>query len=164
MVFRIPLHHFVLLVLLGTLPAVGWSQVSIPGEDTNPMDEILSQSGFAKPYEYERQAYGYDPEGVEYHENQSEDFQVIFISSAPFAAGASFLLTGLFSLATTGNFQVGGNYFLPFLGLTLTGTTTIACVSVLTNKYPPPGTITFVDGSAAHRPLAFNVPLITARF
>ncbi len=159
---RVPLYCVLFLALLWACPLAGWAQLSIPDEHSSEY-ETLNQGGFARPYEYERQAYGYDPEGVEYHENQSEDFQVIFITSAPFAAGASFLLTGMVSLATTGNFQVGGNYFLPFLGLTLTGTTTIACVSVLTNKYPPPGT-TYVDGSGAPRPLAFNVPLITAKF
>lgn len=142
----------------------GWGQLSIPDETTSPMDEILSHGGFAKPYEYERQAYGYDPEGVEYHENQPEDFQVIFITSAPFVAGASFLLTGMTSLAMNGNFQVGGNYFLPFLGLTLAGTTTIACVSVLSNPYPPPGTTTYVENIQTERSLAFNLPLFTARF
>jgi hypothetical protein len=159
------LRFFILwLALSGALPVSVWAQLSIPAQDTNPMDEVLGQSGFAKPYEYERQAYGYDPEGVEYHENQSEDFQVIFITSAPFAAGASFLVTGMVSLATSGSFQVGGNYFLPFLGLTLAGTTTVACVSVLTNPYPPPGSTTIVDGHSGQRILAFNVPLITAKF
>jgi len=149
--------------LVGACPLASWAQLSIPDEKSS-LDEALSQGGFAKPYEYERQAYGYDPEGVDYHENQSEDFQVIFITSAPFAAGASFLVTGMVSLASTGSFQVGGDYFLPFLGLTLAGTTTIACVSVLTNKYPPPGTTTYVETSPAPRNLAFNVPLVTARF
>lgn len=152
-----------LLTFLGTCPVTAWAQLSIPDEKSS-LDEALSQGGFAKPYEYERQAYGYDPEGVEYHENQSEDFQVIFITSAPFAAGASFLVTGMVSLATTGNFQVGGDYFLPFLGLTFAGTTTIACVSVLTNKYPPPGTTTYVEDSPHPRSVVFNVPLVTAQF
>ena len=160
---RVTIPFFLLLALLGACPVAGWAQLSIPDEKSS-LDEALSQGGFAKPYEYERQAYGYDPEGVEYHENQSEDFQVIFITSAPFAAGASFLITGMVSLATTGNFGVGGDYFMPFLGLTLTGTTTIACVSVLTNKYPPPGSSTYVDGSKPSRSFAFNVPLVTAKF
>lgn len=151
------------LALLGAFPAASWAQLSIP-DDKSSLDETLSQGGFAKPYEYERQAYGYDPEGVDYHENQSEDFQVIFITSAPFAAGASFLVTGMVSLATTGSFQVGGNYFLPFLGLTLGATTTIACVSVLTNKYPPPGTTTFVETAPAPQHFAFDIPLVTAKF
>lgn len=159
--FSRPAFFLIILAFLG--PVTAWAQLSIPDEKSS-LDEALSQGGFAKPYEYERQAYGYDPEGVEYHENQSEDFQVIFITSAPFAAGASFLVTGMVSLATTGNFQVGGDYFLPFLGLTFAGTTTIACVSVLTNKYPPPGSTTYVEGSKAPRSVAFNIPLVTARF
>ena len=156
-------RFLLLLVFLGVCPVTAWAQLSIPDEKSS-LDEALSQGGFAKPYEYERQAYGYDPEGVEYHENQSEDFQVIFITSAPFAAGASFLVTGMVSLASNGSFQVGGDYFLPFLGLTLAGTTTIACVSVLTNKYPPPGTSTYVEGFSAPRSVAFNLPLVTAKF
>ncbi len=161
--FQRVFHLSLLLALFGVCPALSWAQLSIPDQKSS-LDEALSQGGFAKPYEYERQAYGYDPEGVDYHENQSEDFQVIFITSAPFAAGASFLVTGMVSLASTGNFQVGGDYFLPFLGLTLAGTTTIACVSVLTNKYPPPGTTTYVETSPTPRHLAFDVPLVTARF
>ena len=158
------LKSFYLVLLLAATPMTGWAQLSIPDDHTTPMDEILSHGDYGKPYEYERQAYGYDPEGVEYHENQPEDFQVIFITSAPFAAGASFLVTGMTSLAMTGNFQVGGDYFLPFLGLTLAGTTTIACVSVLSNPYPPPGTTTYVDRPGINRSMAFHLPVLTARF
>src|SRR5665213_2826989 len=64
-------------------------------------EEILDQNAFVKPYEYERQALGYDPDGIIYRENQPEDFQVVFITSLPFAALASFTLTGLISLAYT---------------------------------------------------------------
>jgi hypothetical protein len=143
-------------------------------------DEMIQTGGFAKPYEYERQAYGYDPEGVEYHENQPEDFQIIFITSLPFTALASFCLTGLTSLALNHSFSVGGNYFIPFVAATALGSTTIACVSVLTNKYPPPGSDTYSqnsqtelalsmsytlgNASPALRPVAFNLPLITAKF
>src|SRR6185369_1556716 len=72
-------------------------------------------TGIAKPYAYERQAYGYDPEGIDYKENQPEDFHVIFITSAPFSALASFGLTGLVSLVARHSFSVDGDYFLPFL-------------------------------------------------
>src|SRR5665213_2314068 len=64
-------------------------------------EEISDQNAFVKPYEYERQALGYDPDGIIYRENQPEDFQVVFITSLPFAALASFGLTGLTSLAYT---------------------------------------------------------------
>lgn len=159
------LHRFapLVIVILGLLPSFGMAQLSIPDESST-LDQAIGQSGFAKPYEYERQAYGYDPEGIEYKENQGEDFQVIFFSSAPFAAGASFLLTGVVSLINTGSFGVGGDYFWPFLGLAFAGTTTISCVSVLTNKYPPPGTTTYVQNQAAPQAFAFRVPLLTAKF
>ena len=158
--YRIPC--FLFLALLALFPTAAGAQMFIPDENTSPLDETFSQGGFAKPYEYERKAYGYDPEGVTYHENQPEDFQVIFITSLPFTAGASFLLTGLASTAFTGNFQVGGDYFLPFLGLTVLGASTVACVSVLTNKYPPPGA--YADDSNRPRRLALEVPLVTAKF
>lgn len=160
------LRAFILLFIavLAFSPSPGFAQLAIPAEGTNPLDETLGQGGFAKPYEYERQAYGYDPEGLEYKENQLEDFQVIFFSSAPFAAGASFLLTSAASLAMTGHFQVGGGYFWPFIGLAFVGTTTISCVSVLTNPYPPPGTTTYVQNPAASREVVFQLPLLTASF
>lgn len=151
-------------LFLSVHPTRGWAQLALPADNSSIYDDTEINGGFAKPYTYERKAYGYDPEGVDYHESQSEDFQVIFISSMPFTAGASFLLTGLTSLALDGNFQVGGDYFLPFLGGTFVGATTIACVSVLTNPYPPPGAITYLGGPAPSRSFVFSVPLITAKF
>ncbi len=162
MILRLCIPLFAAILVLS--PSAGWAQLAIPAEGTNPLDETLGQGGFAKPYEYERQAYGYDPEGIEYKENQLEDFQVIFFSSAPFAAGASYLVTAAASLAMTGNFQVGGGYFWAFVGLAFAGTTTISCVSVLTNPYPPPGTTTYVQNPAASREVAFQMPLLTAQF
>src|SRR5208282_762487 len=95
------------LSLIWTLAGAGFSPVwaddqqDLPTSSSdNEVDVMTIQGGFAKPYEYERQAYGYDPDGIDYHENQSEDFQVVFITSAPFTAGASFLLTSLASLVT----------------------------------------------------------------
>ena len=136
--------------------------MSIPDDSTST--DSSSNGGFAKPFEYERQAYGYDPEGVEYKENQAEDFQVIFISSLPFTALASFGITGLVSLAAQGNFAVGGNYFLPFLAGAAVGSTTIACVSVLTNKYPPPDSATYVEKGQGPQALAFKIPVVTLKF
>jgi hypothetical protein len=117
-----------------------------------------------KPYEYEREALGYDPDGIIYRENKAEDFQVVFITSLPFAALVSFGLTGLTSVIATGQFSVGGDYFWPFIGLTLAGSTTAACVSVLTNPYPPPETNSIVELPGARSSLAFSVPFMTARF
>jgi len=133
--------------------------MSIPPNDANPEPPQLT--GFEKPFEYERQAYGYDPEGVDYKENQSEDFQVIFITSLPFTALASYGLTGLTSLATRGTFDVNGDYFLPFLLGTGLGATTIACVSVLTNPYPPPAAW---DPHPGPDRLALQMPVATFRF
>lgn len=157
-----------ILALVLACPSLSRAQVwdqstAKPMVSDGDMEEETSTTGFAKPYEYERQAYGYDPEGVEYKENQAEDFQVIFITSMPFSALASFGLTGLVSMAANGKFQVGGDYFLPFLGGILIGSTTVACVSVLTNKYPPPSSTTYVESAPLH-PLAFQLPLLTARF
>jgi hypothetical protein len=127
-------------------------------------EEISDQNAFVKPYEYERQALGYDPDGIIYRENQPEDFQVVFITSLPFAALASFTLTGLTSLVLEGQFSVGGNFFLPFLGGMAVGATTVACISVLSNPYPPPDTNSIVELPNAQRSLAFLLPLMTARF
>jgi hypothetical protein len=127
-------------------------------------EELSDQNAFVKPYEYERQALGYDPDGIIYRENQPEDFQVIFITSLPFVTLASFGLTGLTSLVLEGRFSVGGNFFLPFLGGMALGATTVACVSVLSNSYPPPETNSIVELPNAQRSLAFSVPLMTAHF
>ncbi|HXL73043.1 MAG TPA: hypothetical protein VN963_05390 [bacterium] len=127
-------------------------------------EELSDQNAFVKPYEYERQALGYDPDGIIYRENQPEDFQVVFITSLPFAALASFGLTGLTSMIVQGQFSVGGSFFLPFLGGMAIGATTVACVSVLSNPYPPPDTNSIVELPNAQRSLAFLLPLMTARF
>lgn len=126
-------------------------------------DDPNEVGGYAKPYEYERQANGYDPEGFEYKENQIEDFQVVFITSTPFTAFASFGIYATFSLATQGAFIVGDN-FVPFVITALAGSTVIACVSVLSNDYPPPNTNSFVDVPNQGKKLAFEVPLVTAKF
>ncbi len=153
-----------LIALMAFRPSAGLAQLSIPDDSSNLSDNAEISGGFAKPYEYERQAYGYDPEGVEYKENQAEDFQVIFITSLPFTTLASFGITGLVSLATRGNFGVGGDYFLPFVVAAGLGSTTIACVSVLTNKYPPPSSSTYVENLSHPQFLAFNVPIVTMKF
>src|SRR5258708_2490575 len=129
----------VLLFLFIFLAVPNFSKVEAQTYSSTPSADVDNEAvtgGFDKPYEYERQAYGYDPEGVQYKENQAEDFQVVFISSLPFTAGASFLITSVISLVTVNNFGVGGDFFLPFLGGAFVSSTTIACVSTLTNKYP----------------------------
>lgn len=148
-----------LSALLMAWPSLAFAQMSIPPDDANP--NLPQLTGFEKPYEYERQANGYDPEGVEYKENQSEDFQVVFITSLPFTALASYGLTGLASLATRGTFDVNGDYFLPFLIGTGVWSTTIACVSVLTNPYPAPSAW---DPHPGPDRLALRLPVATLRF
>jgi len=127
-------------------------------------EELSDQNSFVKPYEYERQALGYDPDGIIYRENQPEDFQVVFITSLPFVTLASYGLTGLTSLVTQGQFSVSGDFFLPFIGGVVVGATTVACISVLSNSYPPPETNSIVELPNSQRSLAFLVPLMTAHF
>lgn len=174
MVFRSLILVLIALSFLWVCPWTAYAN-EIDNLDPNPPskpmvagqpaeEEISDQSAFVKPYEYERQALGYDPDGIIYRENQPEDFQVVFITSLPFAALASFTLTGLTSLALEGQFSVGGNFFLPFLGGMAVGATTVACISVLSNPYPPPDTNSVVELPNAQRSLAFLLPLMTARF
>jgi hypothetical protein len=162
------LNLFLILAFIGTGSSPVWAddQQDMPRASSDDELDVMSLSGgFAKPYQYERQAYGYDPDGIEYHENQSEDFQVIFITSAPFAAGASFLLTSLASLVTRNSFDVGGDYFWAFLGGTAVGATSIACISTLTNKYPPPpASSEYSQGPQLPPSVALKVPVLTAQF
>jgi len=164
MFLRVTFTFLLALSLLGFGLKPGWAQMTSQGVPASDEVESSNTTGVEKPYKYERQAYGYDPEGVEYKQNQIEDFQVVFISSAPFTALASFGLTGLASLAFTGNFGVGGDYFLPFLAGAFIGSTTIACVSVLTNKYPAPPPIS-LTASQPSLPLEMvRLNLISAQF
>jgi hypothetical protein len=164
-----------LLIGLSLLLAFPWT-VYADGIDLNPAnpkpmvadqpseEELSDQNSFVKPYEYERQALGYDPDGIIYRENQPEDFQVVFITSLPFVTLASFGLTGVTSLILNGQFSVGGNFFLPFLGGMAVGATAVACISVLSNSYPPPETNSIVELPNTQRSWAFSVPLMTAKF
>ncbi|MGH7738540.1 MAG: hypothetical protein ACREL1_00190 [bacterium] len=153
-----PLFLAIFLLFLST-PL--WAQSFIP---TPPPAKDTSNLGFAKPYEYERQAYGYDPDGVQYKENQAEDFQVIFITSAPFAALASMGLTGLASTLISGKFEISGPYFIPFLAGTVAGATTAACVSVLTNPYPAPDAQPVLSEAAKPERLVLAFPIVAAYF
>jgi hypothetical protein len=155
--------RYLLLVALSLLFVVPklHAQSFIP---TPPPVKDTSDLGFAKPYEYERQAYGYDPDGVQYKENQVEDFQVVFITSAPFAALASLGLTGLVSTLIEGKFDISGGYFIPFLAGTVVGATTVACVSVLSNPYPPPDEDPVLSSASGPRRFAFALPIVSAQF
>jgi hypothetical protein len=164
---------FITLTLLLVCPWLVYAQPMAldPNPPSKPMvagqpseEELSDQNGFVKPYEYEREALGYDPDGIIYRENQPEDFQVVFITSLPFVTLASFGLTGLTSMVTTGQFSVGGNFFLPFLGGVALGATAVASISVLSNPYPPPESNSIVELPGIRRSLAFSLPLMTARF
>ncbi len=151
---------FAALALLFAVPKLH-AQSFIP---TPPPVKDTADLGFTKPYEYERQAYGYDPDGVQYKENQAEDFQVVFITSAPFAALASLGLTGLASTLIEGKFDINGVYLIPFIAGTLAGSTAVACVSVLTNPYPPPDEEPVLSSASGPRRFALALPLVTAQF
>jgi hypothetical protein len=159
-----------ILFLLTTIWTYGattqhlWAQTSTQTPEVQTNDEGVTEEGFAKPYEYERQAYGYDPEGIEYKENQPEDFQVIFISAAPFAAAASYGLTGLASQLFRNSFSIDGDYLIPFLVGTVAGATTVACISVLDNKYPAPPPVSSNFQAPSLPPLAFNMTVLSTTF
>jgi hypothetical protein len=148
------------LLLISCAPAL-FAQSFIP---TPPPAKDTSKMGFERPYEYERQAYGYDPNGVQYKENQLEDFQVVFISSAPFAALASAGLTGLTSTCVEGKFDLNGPYLIAFIAGTVVGAGAMACISVLSNKYPAPDEDPVLSSSAKPRRLVFAWPILTAQF
>jgi hypothetical protein len=164
MIFRVLTLSCFLITLGFGAPSLAQTQPGPSSTNPDPAVDSTSPEGFAKPYTYERKAYGYDPEGVDYKENQVEDFQVVFITSTPFTAGASFLLTGFTSLLVRNSFEVSGDYFIPFIAGTLAGSTAIACVSTLSNPYPPPASQEYVRDPSPLPPLAFNLPVVSARF
>ena len=94
-------------------------------------------TGFERPYVGEREALGYDPEGIEYKQNRIEDFQVILISSAPFAALLSYGTAAVVSKISRGTFKVDGAYSKGFLYGTVGGAATVATLSVIGPKYDP---------------------------
>jgi hypothetical protein len=171
MILRFRTFFLLVLTFLLACPWAAYAGIDLNPANAKPMvadqpaeEELSDQNAFVKPYEYEREALGYDPDGVIYRENKAEDFQVVFITALPFAAVASFGLTGLTSVVATGQFAVGGDFFLPFLGGIVVGATTVACVSVLTNPYPPPESNSIVELPGVRRSLAFSLPLATVRF
>lgn len=156
---------FISILLILSLGAPSFA--AVPASTATPTadsDDNPPPPKFAKPYEYEREANGEDPDGIEYHENQAEDLQVVFVSALPFTAAASFGLTALASLAFRGRFAVDGDYWIPFIVGTFGGAATVAGVSVLTNKYPPPGQDNSAETISPMPPLAFRVNFLTAQF
>jgi hypothetical protein len=83
-----------LMAILLFLPVLSRAETS-----TDASDAIV----YEKPLAAEREANGYDPEGVEYKQNRLEDFQVVFVETAPFAFLLSYGLTALASYAINGS-------------------------------------------------------------
>ena len=158
-------RFFLSILIILSLGTPSFAAVPAPtATPTADSEDDQPPPKFAKPYEYEREAYGEDPEGIEYHENQAEDLQVVFVSALPFTAAASFGLTALASLVIRGRFTVDGDYLIPFIVGTFGGAAAVASVSVLTNKYPPPAQTDSAEMASPMPPLAFRADFLTAQF
>jgi len=147
-------HLFLALLLVPPL-----ARPVLAGDFAAPTPVPTPAEGFGNPYDLEKKAFGYDPRSGGRNADPAEDFQIIFITSAPFTALVSYGLTGLVSLATRDSFSVDGDYMIPFIAGTVAGSAVIASVSVLSNKYPPPSAALGPPGR-----LVLTVPLAEARF
>lgn len=135
----------VLTALLLAVPLPLLAQESSPAQE----------EGFALPYAAEREALGYDPEGVEYRRNTLEDFQVLFVSSTPFTALASFGLAALTSKVFRGEFSVTGDYrTAAFVGAGV-GSLAVAWYSLPRGPGGPPKTVSAME---------VRIPLLAANF
>jgi hypothetical protein len=128
---------FPTLILAAAL-AAGSALSYAAGDRDEAASEEAPVTGFEKPYAAEREAFGFDPEGVEYKQNRLEDFQVILLSSAPWAALFSFSVTSLVSKIDRGTFKMDKGYSKAFLYGTVAGAAAIATLSVAGPKYNPP--------------------------
>ncbi|GEM_PF-3022777 len=168
-----------LLVLIPLLPALAFPQgLSTPvygvptgpgsGPATSPTGSVPAASpavpaGFEKPAAEERIAYGFDPEGIEYRENKTEDFQIFFIESAPFAGALSYGGAALTSLAIRGTGKINKGYFIGFIVSTLVLSTLSATYSVSGKRYVKPAPQASLSESALP-PLAFEASLVQMTF
>jgi hypothetical protein len=91
---------------------------------------------YEKPAVAEREANGFDPEGTEYRQNRLEDFQVVFVETAPFAALLSYGLTTLVSYASRGKAKMDKNTLPFFIGGTVLMASGAAYYSVSGKAYP----------------------------
>jgi hypothetical protein len=139
-----------------------WAQFASDPVPTSTPQPSSSSSGYEKPAAAEREFFGYDPEGVEYRENRVEDFQVIFIETAPFAALLSFGTSALVSVISRGKVSVSGGYLVGATMGTVLLSGTVAYVSIKGKPYPPPDSLA-MDSPQPLR-LAFRVPLVQMRF
>jgi len=157
-------HRWILRLLIAVVLGVG-SVLPVLAEEKDPTSaEETSSTGFEKPYVGERESLGYDPEGIEYKQNRVEDFQVLLISSAPFAAMFSYVVTGLVSKLERGTFKVDGPYSRAFLIGTVAGAATIATVSVIGPRYTPPPEAALPSPPRTLVHSGWRVPLVEARF
>jgi len=113
------------VVLLG--PACVWA-------DPTPIPTATTV--YEKPAAAEREANGFDPEGVEYHQNKLEDFQIVFVETAPFAALVSYGLTTLISFASTKSAKMNKKDMPFFIGGTVLLSGGAAYYSVSGKPYP----------------------------
>ena len=116
----------ILLAVLFFVPTLLWAEptpTATPGTD------------YEKPAVAEREANGFDPEGTEYRQNRLEDFQVVFVETAPFAALLSYGLTTLVSYASRGKAKMDKKTFPFFIGGTVLLATGAAYYSVSGKPY-----------------------------
>lgn len=125
---------FLRILLCGALlfPALVRAEVSATPTPTG--DGTI----FEKPNAAEHEANGFDPEGVEYHQNRLEDFQVYFVETAPFAALVSYGLTVAISLATHGKGKLDKKNLPYFAGGTVLLAAGTAYYDVSSKTYIPP--------------------------
>jgi len=146
----------------GSGPAVspaGSAPASSPGGPASP----VVPAGFEKPAAEERIAYGFDPAGIEYRENKTEDFQIFFVESAPFAGALSYGGAVLTSLARRGTSKVNRGYFIGFIVSTLVLSTLSATYSISGKRYVKPAPQAALSDSALP-PLAFEASLVQMTF
>jgi hypothetical protein len=145
--------HLLLAVLLSA-PVGLWAE---------PTPTPTPDPGFEKPLAAEREANGYDPEGMEYRQNKLEDFQVVFVESAPFAALASYGLTVLVSYANRRTIKLDKTYFACFIGGTVLLSAGAAYYHVSGKPYPPK-TPDMAFLASPHTSQAFQTELFRYRF
>lgn len=100
-------------------------------QDLQEQETVLEE---VHPYAVEREALGYDPEGIEYRRNRLEDFQVFFVTSLPFTGAVSFGLAALASKAFRGTFAVTEGYETAAIAGAVLGSLGVAWFSLPTSS------------------------------
>jgi hypothetical protein len=151
-----------LTIFLGAFFLLGLNGALYPlwAQSMNPSDTT-----FEKPYLAEEKVYGYDPEGIVYHANRWEDFQIFLISSAPFTGVVSLGIVSLTSYLATGKAQISGPYLIALIAGTLIGSTAIAVISISGKTYGPNSPVALNFPAATTAPeLAFALPIVQVIF